>query len=871
MRDQLHLMELVDNYLDGAMNPTDRTAFEDRLRNSEELRALVEDQQRLRRAARRSPARAAAKKAYKNYRWGKSLPGMGVGAVVLIAAAATMFLLKSPLADGGSENTPVSSSEYRTLADTTGTHLEPLVLTIDPEKDTTLVTPNGIVLDIPQGAFVDSLGAAITTPVRVTLLEALDPLDIMRAGLSTMSGDTLLETGGMFYFDAQANGKAVKIDPAKPLTAMVPAMDRQDGMQLYQGVKQSDGTIDWQNPQPLKKSLVPVDITTLNFYPPGYEAKLAELGLDVTNKAFKDSLYYSFSAALKDCEEGKRAEWRMSEAWPWSDSTVNAPFGNERLSSEFSQAAFLFASNCAACHKPDRDMTGPALVGARDRWHGRGDIHAWVKNSVAVIKSGNEYANALFKQWNKSVMTPNALSDMEIDAILQYVEMSVWPAYRFCGIDPAGVKTIWSERFNGTSLATKEFEERMLSIHRTCDSKLLDLYATSFGRDLSYLDSMAVGMGHGDFASFALRNEGRVQLPAQAADRLRTFYENNSRAEAEAIRKTQEKFWNEQWKKDVKSDAKRADHAMAESVREGALFQKELAANLDTVYKQLGYTRVAMPTAAWVVPVTNTGWWNVDKAVLQATTTRSSMSYTDDKTGKTATLTYTPLIVEVADRASYDEVVVYLIPSQLNSYQRMKEGSGGFTERLNSIFTYDLFCLGMKGKEQFAFKTSVSGEAEIKAVLSPVDEATLRSMIGSNSALQQELIGQAEHLEWLVGDKNRRKSNADRQALKAALLPVVFPCVSENMPAGEGEFDHAPRFPGGPEALYQYVQERWAGLGEFDRDINERFIVLKDGSVDEVHVEDGPTIEVVRSVEHLILGMPPWEAAIWSGKQWMRR
>ena len=61
MRDQLHLMELVDNYLDGAMNPTDRTAFEDRLRNSEELRALVEDQQRLRRAARRSPARAAAK------------------------------------------------------------------------------------------------------------------------------------------------------------------------------------------------------------------------------------------------------------------------------------------------------------------------------------------------------------------------------------------------------------------------------------------------------------------------------------------------------------------------------------------------------------------------------------------------------------------------------------------------------------------------------------------------------------------------------------------------------------------------------------------------------------------------------------------
>src|SRR4030095_7039365 len=71
--------------------------------------------------------------------------------------------------------------------------------------------------------------------------------------------------------------------------------DPRDGMQLYQGVKRDDGVIDWRNPKPLKKSLVPVDIATLNFYPPGYEAKLAELGQDGTDKVFKDSLYYSFS------------------------------------------------------------------------------------------------------------------------------------------------------------------------------------------------------------------------------------------------------------------------------------------------------------------------------------------------------------------------------------------------------------------------------------------------------------------------------------------------------------------------------------------------------------------------------------------------
>src|SRR5690606_31520213 len=62
----------------------------------------------------------------------------------------------------------------------------------------------------------------------------------------------------------------------------------------------------------------------------------------------------------------------------------------------------LFKGNCASCHKPDKDMTGPALQGARARWEGQGDIYAWIKNSPAYLKTGNPYAQALFEKWNKS-------------------------------------------------------------------------------------------------------------------------------------------------------------------------------------------------------------------------------------------------------------------------------------------------------------------------------------------------------------------------------------------------------------------------------------------------------------------------------------
>lgn len=97
----------------------------------------------------------------------------------------------------------------------------------------------------------------------------------------------------------------------------------------------------------------------------------------------------------------------------------------------------LFKGNCGACHKPDKDLTGPALKGAKARWEGKGDIHAWVKNSSAYLKTGNPYATELFNKWNKSVMTAQSLTDEEIDAVLAYVDAYVPPAPKV-DVVPAG-------------------------------------------------------------------------------------------------------------------------------------------------------------------------------------------------------------------------------------------------------------------------------------------------------------------------------------------------------------------------------------------------------------------------------------------------
>lgn len=85
----------------------------------------------------------------------------------------------------------------------------------------------------------------------------------------------------------------------------------------------------------------------------------------------------------------------------------------------------LFKTTCASCHKPDQKMTGPALKGAKERWEtSGGDIHAWVKNSLGYLRSHprDAYAQDLFKQFDGSIMTPIALSNEEIDAILNYAD-----------------------------------------------------------------------------------------------------------------------------------------------------------------------------------------------------------------------------------------------------------------------------------------------------------------------------------------------------------------------------------------------------------------------------------------------------------------
>jgi len=93
----------------------------------------------------------------------------------------------------------------------------------------------------------------------------------------------------------------------------------------------------------------------------------------------------------------------------------------------------LFNTNCAACHKLDKQMTGPALRNvearlAEEQGLDRAWLNDWIRNSAALIKSGDAYAVKIYNEYNQTAMTPfPQLSDQDISDILAYTAQEVDP------------------------------------------------------------------------------------------------------------------------------------------------------------------------------------------------------------------------------------------------------------------------------------------------------------------------------------------------------------------------------------------------------------------------------------------------------------
>ncbi|MBU7577537.1 MAG: c-type cytochrome [Flavihumibacter sp.] len=108
----------------------------------------------------------------------------------------------------------------------------------------------------------------------------------------------------------------------------------------------------------------------------------------------------------------------------------------------------LFQQNCASCHAVHKNLTGPALAGIEERVPDKKLLYDWIRNSQAVLQSGNKYFNDLYVAWNKTAMNlfPN-LTDEEIGAMITYINSVPAPGAA-TGTGEAGVQAAAAESDN---------------------------------------------------------------------------------------------------------------------------------------------------------------------------------------------------------------------------------------------------------------------------------------------------------------------------------------------------------------------------------------------------------------------------------------
>lgn len=391
---------------------------------------------------------------------------------------------------------------------------------IDSKQDNIIEGKNGTVVVCPKGCFKNAKGEIVEENVKIELYEALSLEEMLLSNLTTTSDGKQLETDGMIYFNATANGEQLTINKDNPIHIEIPTTEKKAGMMAYKGIRDEKGNMNWIEPKELDNYLVTVDINSLDFLPQGFQTAVNK-GMPykkykIATQGLTDSLYYQLSVTD-----------RNSLIQGFVPTDYNEPYYN--------------------------------------------------KNKQVV--KGKYTANSYHVNSENEAEKDDSASKSN------------------CGIDPAIIKVIKSEKYQNTFIATREFEARLKIIFKTCNSTVLETYINNLDKNLYEVDSMAaitVGKTHyyHNFINFSQQRLTKVKQADKYADLLKGYYEKQlSKVKAE-LEKGQEKLMKELNEKN------------------------EEAQKLADDYKKLLWKREKYRMEIYGFNWTETGWINIDRGEL---------------------------------------------------------------------------------------------------------------------------------------------------------------------------------------------------------------------------------------------------------------
>lgn len=823
------LTKIIADYLAGELNEADRKVFEDRLKNDSKLQEEVAFQQTIIEATKRSSVRTQVQQSAKGFHLQQTVKwsALTVAGIVLVSAF-TYFIYKN------SSSKTADISQFKDLIEQVDKNT--LISNLAPEyfawngKDTAMLSKNGILISIPESAFLLN-GKPYTDPALIQFQEALDAATIVKAGLSTTSNGKLLETQGMFSFKALSkDGELLTINPKTGIYVQVPVDEYKDGMQLFSGIPDKNGIINWVDPKPLSKIPVPIDMAKLNFYPPGYEDSLNTMKLNKSKK-YRDSLYLSCEEELNSSSLSPITEENTNEE-PIID---NVEEKKDRFEFHILKHATLpemnnIDWNYDVEYLPNNELNIVLSAVLTDDWSLYSNQQLSDKSNPKVstnlqFKPTDGFTVIEDLKYNLELAQNEQPSNTPIFAnrtcvfkqklklnTTKSIDISIEHSYAIKNgnisrgfadfqqlnlhlnskaqsndshIPPSNVLAFWKPKFNNTLLATHDFEKRMQAIHGTCNKKVLEVYTKNLGKSMVELDRQVVQMGYSNFEEFAAENIGALNPNNPHIKGLQAFYEKGIYAlqnEVNNYRKTEAKR-REKWDKNVNEERMKETNRTIQ--RENQAFSEEYNLNYKNAQEQLGVDikKIKRQIGKTVgATITGTGGiYNLDRFVTETTLARKTGEFYDKVTGKTARIQYNDFSFEVDKPEQYELVYAYLFPSKLNSYQRISGNKGKFSYALNDAIVYDLAIVAISEKGYSYFQKSNLNEGNLGTIkLERVSEAKVNASIEQlNSNRISKPMRVADELSWLKTEQQNyveRRNRQNQYQFHERIKKIVFPC-----------------------------------------------------------------------------------------------
>ena len=788
------------------------------------------------------------------------------------------------------------------------------IFPINPGKGATIEGKEGMLIIIPKDAFIDDKGILIKTPVELELVEALTLEDMVLYDLATLSDGKLLESGGMFYINPTSNGKNVNINPQRPFYIEIPTNEVKPGMMAFKGEVAEDGTLNWIEPKPLKKFLARMDLNNLDFLPEGFDGGVED-GLPFKNhkkisENLIDSLYYSLADIEEEVNEIKLVEKIKGES-SWSDNVLPkgkiTVIGKINMPSKEIATVYLGNENGSSVVKSTRNgnykfSNIPAdayRLNVVTEYVNLGKVNYEVVYSADVTVKNQEVVQLkdifLKEGVGNSDILPNSKADL---SLIGNENRNV-----VCGIDPLSIKAIRTSNFANTYVATNEFEERISVLHKLDNGQeLLDVYLNRLGEDMYISDSIVMTKVNGDYKTVFKNyyNEKLTNLKDAKIhqEQLSAYYNKKKKEYVGSIQKLR----NDLNKKDLKQikelreqlnvarDNYRASLKLNSPKNELDNSNSKRASAIAKLVSKLPTRNVVNSPQTYSIAWASAGWANIDSYFHMLAKGSEDVKILA-KNGDESTQVYqwlnvintlTPLSVSNGTATAKFPKRGSINARQMNNTFcfAISKNNGifkwcqkAFNPYKSSMLTANLKITSLK---DIRYNLRLLGVKENNVLnhLHQIDIALAKQerdrKVREEKAKEIKMARESYIATSKEVNDKINKLNAKREVERLfieSLRQIAFPCISANETEVVDEvFDiveQQPKFPGGAEAIIAYlnttmVYPEMASASGISGKVYVKFVVRKDGSIDEVSVVRGVHPLLDNEAIRAIKSMPNW-------------